>query len=116
MSGHFRGHLPSSHNFVCLSAFMKPLSKKSYAGEIVGHNSRDATAINACEKPLKKTHVEKIAAKRGRPKQGEERINPLTRIEKQAGGMSLTDMLADLPTACDVGYPRKIPRAVKKAG
>jgi transposase len=77
--------------------------KKSYEGEIVGHNSRDATAINAREKPLKKAPVEKIAAKRGRPKQGEERIKPLTRIEKQAGGMSLTDMLADLPKACDVG-------------
>lgn len=77
--------------------------KKSYAGEIVGHNSRDATAIEAREKPLKKEPVTKEPAKRGRPKQGEERIIPLTRIEKQAGGMSLADMLNDLPTACDVG-------------
>ena len=44
-----------------------------------------------------------MAAKRGRPKQGEERIKPLTRIERQASGMSLADMLNDLPTACDVG-------------
>jgi hypothetical protein len=44
-----------------------------------------------------------MAAKRGRPKQGEERIKPLTRIERQASGMSLADMLIDLPTACDVG-------------
>lgn len=77
--------------------------KKSYAGEIVGHNSRDATAIEVREKPLKKEPVTKKSAKRGRPKQGEERIIPLTRIEKQAGGMSLADMLNDLPTACDVG-------------
>jgi transposase len=77
--------------------------KKSYEGEIVGHNSRDSTAIEAREKPLKKEPIQKTAAKRGRPKQGEERIKPLTRIERQASGMGLADMLNDLPTACDVG-------------
>ena len=77
--------------------------KKSYANEIVGHNSRDSTAIEAREKPVKREVVQKVAAKRGRPKQGEERLKPLTRIEKQANGMSLADMLNDLPKACDVG-------------
>lgn len=77
--------------------------KESYAGEVVGHNSRDSTAIEAREKPLKKEPTQKIAAKRGRTKQGEERIKPLTRIEQQASGMGLADMLNDLPTACDVG-------------
>jgi len=77
--------------------------KKSYEGELVGHNSRDSTAIEAREKPLKKAPIQKIAVKRGRPKQGEERIKPLTRIEQQASGMGLADMLNDLPTACDVG-------------
>ena len=77
--------------------------KKSYEGEIVGHNSRDATAIEAREKPLKKEPAEKVASKRGRPKQGEKRVKPLTRIEKQANGMSLDEMLDDLPKACDVG-------------
>lgn len=77
--------------------------KKSYASELVGHISRDATAIEAREKPLKKKPVEKVAAKRGRPKQGKERVKPLNRIEKQAEGMSLTDMLDDLPNVCDVG-------------
>jgi hypothetical protein len=77
--------------------------KKSYANEIVGHNSRDSTAIEAREKPIKREVVQKVAAKRGRPKQGEERLKPLTRIEKQANGMSLADMLNDLPKACDVG-------------
>ena len=79
------------------------LIKKSYSGEIVGHNSRDSTAIEAREKPVKKAAVPKVAAKRGRPKQGEERVKPLTRIENQADGMSLADMLNDLPKACDVG-------------
>jgi len=77
--------------------------KKSYANEIVGHNSRDSTAIEAREKPIKREAIQKVAAKRGRPKQGEKRLKPLTRIEKQANGMSLAGMLNDLPKACDVG-------------
>ena len=77
--------------------------EKNYANEIVGHNSRDSTAIEAREKPIKKEPVEKVAIKRGRPKKGEVRVKTLTRIEKQADGMSLPDMLKDLPTACDVG-------------
>jgi transposase len=77
--------------------------KKSYEGELVGHNSRDSTAIEAREKPLKKEPIPKIAVKRGRPKPGEVRNKPLTRIEQQASGIGLADMLNDLPTACDVG-------------
>lgn len=77
--------------------------KKHYNGEIVGHNSRDSTAINAREKPIKKEKVEKPAKKRGRPKKGEIREKPLSRIEKQAEDMDLPDMLQDLPKACDVG-------------
>ena len=47
---------------------MQRLLKKSYANELVGHNSRDSTAIEAREKPIKKETVEKVVAKRGRPK------------------------------------------------
>jgi hypothetical protein len=79
------------------------LIKKHYRGEIVGHNSRDSTAINARETPIKKKTVEQPAKKRGRPRKGDVREKTLTRIEKQAAGMSLEDMLDDLPTACDVG-------------
>ena len=79
------------------------LIQKSYAGEIVGHLSRDSTAIEAREKPVKKPAVEKAPGKRGRPKPGEARVKPQTRIEKQAAGMTLPDMVADLPTVCDVG-------------
>ena len=77
--------------------------KKSYEGELVGHNSRDSTAIEAREKPVKKAAAPKVAAKRGRPKHGEERVKPLTRIERQASGMGLAEMLNDLPKAGDVG-------------
>jgi hypothetical protein len=76
---------------------------KSHEGETVGHDSRDATAIEARGKPLKKEPAGKAAAKRGRPRRGEERIKPLARIERQANGMSLAGMLDDLPKACDVG-------------
>ena len=44
-----------------------------------------------------------IAVKHGRPKQGEERIEPLSCIEWQASGMDLVEMLEGLPTACDPG-------------
>lgn len=77
--------------------------KKHYEDEIVGHNSRDSTAIEAREKPLKKEKIKQTPKKRGRPKKGEVRIKELTRIEKQAAGMDLSDMLDDLPKACDVG-------------
>ncbi len=73
--------------------------KKHYKNEIVGHNSRDSTAIDAREKPMKKVKVEQTPKKRGRPRKGEARIKELARIEKQAAGMSLSDMLDDLPKA-----------------
>jgi len=40
--------------------------KKSYATTIVGHISRDSTAINAREKPVKKEPVAKDAPKKTR--------------------------------------------------
>ena len=71
---------------------------------LIGHVSRDSTAIAARETPLK---AEPLAApapgKRGRPRKGEVRTPKTTRIERQAQGMSLEAMLADLPHACDVG-------------
>ena len=82
------------------------LIRKSYAGAIVGHISRDSTAIDAREKPVKKvakTEEENTPKKRGRPKKGEERIKEPTRLERQIAGMSLTEMLDDLPKACNVG-------------
>ncbi|MEC4747015.1 hypothetical protein [Methylomicrobium sp. Wu6] len=44
------------------------LIQKSYAPELVGHISRDSTAIEAREKPVKKAALDKVKAKRGRPK------------------------------------------------
>ena len=71
---------------------------------LVGHLSRDATAIEAREKPLKKSEKPiEPARKRGRPKKGEERPPKISkRIERQLD-MTVSEMLTDLPSACDVG-------------
>lgn len=76
-----------------------------YADEIVGHISRDSTAINAREKPEKKKPSKQVKKKRkrGRPRKGEEVLKEKTRIEKQRTEMSLKEMIADLPNACNVG-------------
>lgn len=76
-----------------------------FEGRIVGHISRDSTDIPARERPKPKRRKKeiKVPKKRGRPKKGE--IRPPkepTRLQRQQT-MTLEDMLADLPTACDVG-------------
>jgi hypothetical protein len=80
------------------------LIQESYKHEIIGHVSRDSTPIHAREKATKKEPKAKpVAKKRGRPKKGEKHPKKMTRIERQAAGMSVKDMLADLPKSCDVG-------------
>lgn len=82
------------------------LIEKSYADTLVGHISRDSTTIEAREKPVKKVTEaasEKTPKKRGRPRKGEQRPKEPTRLERQLDGMSLGDMLDDLPKVCDVG-------------
>jgi len=71
---------------------------------IVGHVSRDSTEIQGREKPLKKEIAVETKSKGtpGRPKKGEEKVVEPTRLERQRG-MSLEEMLDDLPDACDVG-------------
>lgn len=78
------------------------------ADRLIGHISRDSTAIDAREKAIKRPKepaIEKPKNKRGRPKKGEERV-PIViepkRLEKQKT-MDLPHMLADLPKECDIG-------------
>jgi hypothetical protein len=83
------------------------LIEKMLKGEVIQHNSRDSTAIEAREKPQKKADKqgakEKKPKKKGRRKKSEEQPKPeLTRIQKQRT-MTLEEMLKDLPTACDKG-------------
>ena len=93
------------------------LIEKYRSESLVGHISRDSTAIEAREKvcaEAKEKAKEKKAAetskkgkiKRGRPKRGEERApKEITRLERQKT-MTLKEMLADLPIGCDVGTKR----------
>jgi hypothetical protein len=73
---------------------------------LIGHISRDSTEIEAREKPLPKPTANtpaKPARKRGRPKKGEQPAPPEpTRLERQTG-MTLEQMLDDLPRDCNVG-------------
>jgi hypothetical protein len=90
------------------------LIRETHADRLVGHISRDSTAIEAREKPAKSEKPAPAAEperKRGRPRKGEIRpAPPPSRIERQRGmaqrGMSAAAMLADLPRACDVGAKR----------
>lgn len=111
-------HLPSEATFSrAFAEFTKTqlpqrvheaMIRKNLGEEIILHNSRDSTAIEAREKP--KTHTEQAKStnekrKRGRPKKGEEKTpesTELTRIEKQRS-MTFEEMLKDLPKDCDKG-------------
>lgn len=79
------------------------LIKRHLGNQLVGHVSRDSTAIEARENPAVKVKEEKKPKKRGRPKKGEERIKEPTRLEKQSSGISLDEMIEDIPIACNVG-------------
>jgi len=111
------GEVPSeatfSRAFAAFAASALPsrlhaaLIEETHADRLVGHISRDSTAIEAREKPVKPDRPAPAARhKRGRPRKGEiRRTAPPRRIERQQG-MTLAAMLADLPRACDVGAKR----------
>lgn len=87
------------------SRLHEALIERTHEDRLVGHISRDATAIEAREKPLKAARPEKPKRRRGRPRKGEERPKEIRRLERQSG-MSLSGMLADLPRHCAVGTKR----------
>jgi hypothetical protein len=74
--------------------------------KLVGHLSRDATAIQGHERPLLKPAKATVPAapkKRGRPKKGEVRPEvPPKRLALQPE-RSLAENLAGLPQPCDIG-------------
>jgi len=81
----------------------RALIEKYEAPRLVGHISRDSTEIEARERIGKKVKKEKLPKKkRGRPKKGEVRIKPVTRLERQQK-MTLEEMIKELPTLCDSG-------------
>ena len=84
------------------------LIERTLEGQLIGHISRDATAIEAREKPVRSGKPEpvRIKRKRGRPRTGEV-VEPKAprRIEVQTG-QTLPQMLADLPIVCSIGSKR----------
>ena len=72
--------------------------------ELVGHISRDSTAIRGREKPAKKEVKEpRKPRKRGRPAKGEERESPVEkRLDRQVN-QSAEEAISELPVVCDRG-------------
>ena len=87
------------------------LVRQHLHGHIIGHMARDATEIEAREKPVRRppdapTPSAAPKRKRGRPRKDEvPPPKPPTRIEQQRT-QSLDEMRAALPTQCDVGVKR----------
>ena len=82
--------------------------QSSLGHQLIGHLSRDGTAIHARERPARKEKEEapkpvQRPAKRGRPRRGEVRTpakeSPIARQRQQ----TLAQMLKEIPTACDRG-------------
>ena len=114
-----RGDVPSESTFSrAFAAFSEgklpdhihaALVAEQMKGRIVGHISRDSTAIESRERAVPKPQKEPQAAahKRGRPRKDEppRPVPPSTRLELQPG-RTLEENLADLPRNCDIGCKR----------
>ncbi len=81
--------------------------ERSLKPELVGHVSRDSTAIEGREKPAKKPRKEKPAPKKkGRPAEGEQRKpKEPTRLERQLD-QSAEEAVKELPVLCDYGVKK----------
>jgi len=89
-----------------LSDILNGLIKDKLGDKIVGHISRDATAIKAREKAVRKKVKAKPKRKRGRPRKSEVRPpQPKKRLDLQPEKM-LDENLSDLPTQCDFGIKK----------
>jgi hypothetical protein len=79
------------------------LVKEHLGNELIGHISRDATAIVGREKPARKVKEAKVPRKKGRPAKDETRepVEP-KRLEVQRG-QTAEEAIAGLPRACDRG-------------
>jgi hypothetical protein len=82
------------------------LVQRSLKDQIVGHISRDSTAIKGHEKPVKKVKKQKPEPqKRGRSKKGEKRETQETRLDRQCR-QSAKEALEELPAVCNVATRR----------
>ena len=89
------------------SRLHEALIDKTLQGHLVGHVSRDSTAILGREKPAPKPHQAATPKRRrGRPRKAEQRLDKAPRRLARQSSMILPEMLADLPRTCDVGVKR----------
>src|SRR5437879_5243702 len=90
-------------------ALHEAMVKQHCGPKLVGHISRDSTAMAVRERPAPVVEPAPVAAvryRRGRPKKGEPRPPaPTPRLELRPQ-RSLAENLADLPRACDSGGKR----------
>jgi hypothetical protein len=115
-----KDHIPSESKFSrvfkefstmnIMEALLNRIVTMYHGDRIIGHVRRDATEIDAREKATRKPKLtgkegKAVPKKRGRPRKGEVRQvgdKEVKRLEKQPS-QSLGEMLADLPTCCDIG-------------
>jgi IS5 family transposase len=83
------------------------LVETNLRSELLGHISRDSTAIEGREKPVPKPKKEKAAPrKRGRPARGEIREPlPESRLVQQVA-QEAQESLKEIPVVCDVGVKK----------
>ena len=89
------------------SRLHEALIDKTLRDHLVGHVSRDSTAIEGREKAAPKPpQAATPKHRRGRPRKGEQRPNKAPRRLACQPSMTLEEMLDDLPRDCDVGVKR----------
>jgi IS5 family transposase len=85
------------------------LIERTQGWRLIGHISRDSTAIHGCEKPKPKPKPPAVPRSGPPPRyrKGSKKNKPpeqMTRLERQySGTMKVEEMIAELPQACDVG-------------
>jgi hypothetical protein len=82
------------------------LVKEHLGTELIGHISRDSTAITGREKPAKKVRAPKVAKKKGRPAQGEVRPPAEPKRLDVQRTQAAQAALDQLPKVCDRGVKK----------
>jgi hypothetical protein len=108
---HRAGAVPQAHTFsrafaefaftALPSRLHEALVVATHEGRLIEHVSRDSTAIEAREKPVK-VKAPKRCRKKKKPQKGEPGWESVRRLERQRS-MTLPEMLDDLPKHCAVG-------------
>lgn len=87
-----------------LATLVNDAMVEKYLGEeLIGHVSRDSTAINGREKAVKKVKEKKEPRKRGRPAKGENRAPAEPKRIQVQRGQTADEAIAELPQVCDRG-------------